>query len=157
MVRHRPCRGPRAARRRASGRLAALVGVGLLWALPGAAQVPVGGQAQAGGMTRERLAFDAADTDGDGRVSEAELARDAAAAFSALDKNRDRRLTRGELGEHDPRLFDRVDANRDGVLTFEEVMRFKIKGFEAADSDRDGALSFEEMTAGATKELESLR
>lgn len=114
-------------------------------------------QPPSGGTTPERLAFEAADTDGDGRVSEAEMARDAAAAFSGLDKNRDRKLTRQELGEHDPRLFDRVDADKDGLLTFQEVMRYKIRAFEAADTNKDGALSFEEMMSGATKELESLR
>ena len=36
----------------------------------------------------ERFAFDAADTNGDGFVSEGELARDAAAGFSGLDKDR---------------------------------------------------------------------
>lgn len=124
-------------------------------ALPASAQAPAVGAPTA--YERERLAFEAADTDGDGRISEAELARDAAAAFSGLDANRDRKLTREELGEHDPRLFDRVDANRDGVLTFQEVMRYKIRAFEAADTNKDGALSFEEMMSGAAKELEGLR
>lgn len=142
------CRG------RAGAWLALMAGALGLGALPAVAQAPVaGGDPRA----RERLAFEAADSDGDGLVSEAELARDAAAGFSSLDRNRDRRLTRAELGEHDPRLFDRVDANKDGVLTFQEVMRFKIKAFEAADTNRDGALSFEEMLAGAEKELEELR
>lgn len=120
-------------------------------ALPTSAQAPAAGAPTA--WERERLAFEAADTDGDGRVSEAELARDAAVAFSTLDTDRDRKLTRRELGEHDPKLFERVDADKDGALTFREVMRHKIKGFEAADADRDGALSFEEMLTGARKEL----
>ena len=44
-----------------------------------------------------RLAFEAADTDGDGDVSEAELAADAAAGFVALDANEDGVLEMDEL------------------------------------------------------------
>jgi hypothetical protein len=93
----------------------------------------------------ERLAFDAADTNGDGYVSEGELTRDAAAGFSGLDKDRSGTLTPQELGPHDPAWFARVDRNGDGVLTFTEVMINKTKGFEAADKNHDGLLSFEEM------------
>jgi len=66
----------------------------------------------------ERLTFDAADTDGDGLISEGELARDAAAGFSGLDADRSETLTPQELGPHDPSMFSRIDANGDGVLTF---------------------------------------
>ena len=93
----------------------------------------------------DRLAFDAADTSGDGYVSEAELTRDAAVGFSSLDKDRSGTLTPQELGPHDPAAFARVDRNGDGVLTFTEVMINKTKGFEAADKNHDGLLSFEEM------------
>ena len=92
-----------------------------------------------------RLAFDAADTNGDGFVSEGELARDAAVGFSSLDKDRDGTLTPQELGPHDPAAFARVDTNGDGKLTFTEVMINKTKGFEAGDKNHDGLLSFEEM------------
>jgi Ca2+-binding EF-hand superfamily protein len=93
----------------------------------------------------ERIAFEAADTDGDGRVSEAELARDAAAGFSGLDRDRSRTLTPEELGPHDPAKFARVDADGDGKLTFVEVMTYKTKAFEKADRDNDGSLSYQEM------------
>jgi EF hand len=93
----------------------------------------------------ERLAFDAADTDGDGFVSEAELARDAAVGFASLDKDGSMTLTPDELGPHDPAAFARVDRNGDGVLTFTEVMINKTQGFEDGDENHDGLLSFEEM------------
>lgn len=93
----------------------------------------------------ERLAFDAADADGDGLVSEAELARDAAAGFSGLDKDRSYALTPDELAPHDPAKFARVDRNHDGKLTFNEVMTFKSQALKAADQNKDGYLSFEEM------------
>src|SRR5690554_6924491 len=73
------------------------------------------------------VAFDAADTDGDGFVSEAELARDAAAGFSGLDRDGSGTLTPEELGPHDPESFSRVDRNGDGVLTFPEVMINKTR------------------------------
>jgi Ca2+-binding EF-hand superfamily protein len=101
----------------------------------------------------ERLAFDAADTDGDDLVSEAEFARDAAAGFSGLDVDRSGTLTPEELGPHDPAMFARVDADGDGVLTFSEVMVHKTQGFAAADQDQDGKLSFEEMVDGVEAEL----
>ena len=147
----------RAARRHRRGAVgSAFAGCALVPASAAlAAQTPTGGSPVP--YAAERLMFEAADSDGDGRVSEAEMTRDAAAAFSTLDRNRDRRLSRAELGEHDAKLFERVDADTDGMLTFQEVMRHKIKGFEAADTNRDGALGFEEMIAGATKELEGSR
>jgi Ca2+-binding EF-hand superfamily protein len=93
----------------------------------------------------ERFAFDTADTNGDGFVSEGELARDAAAGFSGLDRDRSETLTPDELGPHDPAAFARVDRNGDGVLTFSEVMINKTRGFEDGDKNNDGLLSFEEM------------
>ena len=101
----------------------------------------------------ERFAFEAADTDGDGFVSEAELARDAAAGFSGLDRDRSETLTPDELGPHDPALFARVDRDGDGVLTFNEVMTNKIQGFEDGDQNGDGRLSFEEMVDEVKSEL----
>ena len=101
----------------------------------------------------ERLAFEAADTDGDSFVSEAELARDAAAGFSGLDEDRSGTLTPQELGPHDPAMFARVDRNGDGVLTFSEVMTYKMQGFENADTNQDGKLSYEEMVEAVKSEL----
>jgi Ca2+-binding EF-hand superfamily protein len=103
---------------------------------------------QAGGEPEysfEAVAFDAADTDGDGVVSEAELARDAAHGFAALDKDGSGTLTPQELAPHDPALFSKVDTNRDGLLTFKEVMTNKLRAFKAGDKNHDGGLSFEEM------------
>lgn len=93
----------------------------------------------------EQFAFDAADTNGDGVVSEAELARDAAHGFATLDKNGDGKLTPQELAPHDPALFKKVDANGDGVLTFDEVMANKLRALQAGDKNKDGGLNFNEM------------
>lgn len=103
-------------------------------------------------LLEERFAFEAADTDGDGRVNEAELARDAARGFATLDKDGSGTLVPAELGPHEPAQFRRVDANSDGALTFEEVMRHKIQAFGTGDKDIDGGLSFEEMLAAVQAE-----
>ncbi|MGZ9034204.1 MAG: EF-hand domain-containing protein [Rhodospirillales bacterium] len=104
------------------------------------------------GPAFQKVAFDAADTDGDGLVSEAEFVRDAAAAFAGLDENRDRKLSPAELGPHDPQQFKKVDANGDGVLTFKEVMTLKMKAFNAGDKSGDGKLSYEEMVESVKAE-----
>lgn len=97
------------------------------------------------GVVYEKIAFEAADTNGDNVVSEGEFVRDAATAFAGLDLNRDMKLTPDELGSHDAAAFARIDANGDGVLTFAEVMTYKMKAFKAADKNNDNALSFDEM------------
>lgn len=100
-----------------------------------------------GPWVREHLAFDAADTNGDGVIDEAELTRDAAVGFAALDKDGNRKLTPSELEPHDPALFKKVDTNGDGVLTFKEVMTNKLRALQEGDKNHDGSLSFEEMVA----------
>ena len=105
------------------------------------------------GVVYEQLAFEAADTNGDNLVSEAEFARDAAAAFAGLDANRDGKLTPKELRADDPVTFAKIDADGDGVLTFNEVMAFKMKAFRAADKNRDDALSFDEMVGAVRAEV----
>ncbi len=105
----------------------------------------------------ERIAFEAADTDGDGLVSEAELARDAAAGFSGLDRDASGTLTPEELRPHDPALFEAVDTDHDGVLTFNEVMANKVKAFQEGDVNADEGLSFDEMVTVVEQELEAVQ
>jgi Ca2+-binding EF-hand superfamily protein len=111
------------------------------------------GAQPAGEFSDEQIAFMAADTDGDGEVSLAELARDAARGFAALDKDGSGTLTPEELGPHDDALFRRVDTNGDGKLTFEEVTANKVRAFETGDKDKDGGLSFQEMESEVEAEL----
>ena len=128
----------------------------LLLAQPAAAQL----EAIEGDLPplfRERLAFDMADTDNDGLVSEAEFVRDAIVAFTTLDRDGKGHLTPEDLGDHNPALFARVDADRDGVLSFDEVMTFKMDAFAAADADGDGYLTFDEMLDSAMHELREVR
>ena len=132
----------------ASGCLAAAIALGVA----GTAAAQQADDSMAPGLY-ERLAFEVADTDGDGLVSEAELARDAAAGFSGLDVDRSGTLTPDELGPHDPAQFAKVDANGDGVLTFSEVMAHKTRAFAEGDDNQDGGLSFDEMVDAVQAEL----
>jgi hypothetical protein len=92
-----------------------------------------------------REAFDAADTNGDGVIDEAEYAADAVSAFAGLDGNGDRILEPGEFdGTVDATLFDQIDGDGDGALSFDEVKAYKMDQFEEADRNGDAALSFDE-------------
>src|SRR3712207_7121559 len=94
-------------------------------------------QQAAADFSAEEIAFMAADTDGDGVVSEAELARDAARGFATLDKDGDGKLSPDELGPHNPALFKRADADGDGMLTFTEVMANKSRALKAGDKNQE--------------------
>lgn len=94
-----------------------------------------------------RLAFEAADGNGDQSIDEAELVADTAAGFVALDDNGDRRLDRRELQEPEAALFSRLDRNRDGSLSFAELLANKLEIFERIDAGKDGTLSIDEVMA----------
>ncbi len=91
-------------------------------------------------------AFEAADTSGDGRIDEAELAADTVAAFVAVDGNRDDRLSTDELREAGVTSIGRLDADNSESLTIVEVMNAKIVEFQKADTNGDGELTIEEIS-----------
>jgi len=143
MVRQRKCSRPGT-----FGSEIRLLVLGIVLAMPALVGPPCSAKAQSAGAPDydfQAVAFDAADTDGDEVVSEAELTRDAAHGFATLDKDGSGTLTPQELAPHDPALFAKVDANGDGVLTFEEVMTNKVRALKAGDRNQDGGLSYEEM------------
>jgi len=97
---------------------------------PASPPPPTGGKT---GMTLEHFLNQhtrrimAADTNGDGRVSRAELAAmpskpgsDPAQRFDKMDANHDGYLDEGEIRAAFTRRFQRMDTNRDGVVTPDE-------------------------------------
>ena len=90
-------------------------------------------------------AFEAADTSGDGRIDEAELAADTIAAFVAVDSNGDDRLSAAELREAGVASIGTLDVDKSGSLTIVEVMNAKIVEFQNTDANDDGELTIEEI------------
>jgi len=100
-----------------------------------------------GGMTldqflaRQTNRIMAADTDGDGKVSRAEMAamakngRDPSRRFGAMDSNHDGLLDVGEIRDALTRRFRRLDRNGDGMLTPDERMAGRMQSREAAPVD----------------------
>ncbi len=91
-------------------------------------------------------AFEAADTSGDGRIDEAELAADTVAAFVAVDGNGDDRLSAEELREAGVASIGTLDVDKNESLTIVEVMNAKIVEFQNADANDDGELTIEEIS-----------
>ncbi|GLS19836.1 hypothetical protein GCM10007874_28530 [Labrys miyagiensis] len=72
----------------------------------------------------------AADTDGDGKISQAEWT-----AFAA------KRKAKGDPAK----LFARIDANHDGFIDHGELDAFLAKRFARLDKNKDGVLTGNEL------------
>ena len=92
-----------------------------------------------------RAAFEVADTSGDGRIDEAELAADTVAAFVAIDSNGDDRLSAEELREAGVASIAALDVDKNESLTIVEVMNAKLVELQKADANGDGDLTIEEF------------
>ena len=110
--------------------------------------VSVSADAQNPGTDMEllRAAFEAADTTGDGRIDEAELAADTVAAFVAVDDNGDDRVSAEELGAAGVAGIAKLDVDKNNSLTIIEVMNVKIIEFQNADTNGDGELTIDEIS-----------
>lgn len=80
----------------------------------------------------------AADTDGDGRISRAEMA-----AMATKD------------GRDPSRLFDAMDANHDGYLDKPEIQAALTRRFHRMDSNGDGVVSPDERMASRAERKQS--
>lgn len=101
----------------------------------------------------ERL-IELLDTDGDGRVSLAEIMAEHERLFAAADLDGDGTLSvdefrrRGRLFQSlgTTTLFDMLDANGDQMLSADEINRPSQRWFGRYDSDGDGTMTADEIT-----------
>jgi Ca2+-binding EF-hand superfamily protein len=110
------------------------------------------------GAMQMRPDFDAIDTDGDGRITPAELAAHMQTRLEGADSDGDGMLSRGELIAHmmarqadrmarrADRLIDRHDADGDGRLSLHDMQtRRQVGMMRRMDRNGDGAISREEF------------
>ena len=108
--------------------------------------------------------FESADTDKDGKVTEAELAAYRQVEFTAADTNADGLLSAEELiaqrlakvtamlADRTASMIKKQDANGDGSLSAAEMPNHDMnERFARLDSDDDGAVSKAEAEAGLKK------
>jgi hypothetical protein len=92
-------------------------------------------------LSRQTSRIMAADTDGDGKVSRAEMAaaakngRDPSRRFDAMDANHDGMLDASEIRAALTRRFHRLDRNGDGLLTPDERMAGRMRARQAGPAD----------------------
>ena len=108
------------------------------------------------GAFMERLK--AADTNGDGMLSQQEAAAlpRIAENFAAIDANKDGYVTFDELrafmkakhGQHGAHAFKAADANGDGKVSRDEFLAAAAARFDKMDANKDGFLTPEEIKAG---------
>lgn len=119
---------------------------------------------RAGGAPMIAQMFKSLDTDGDGAVTQEELAAAGpAAAFAQADANGDGALEGAELtafqdaqeaareARRQQMMLNRLDADKDGKLSLEELQANRRGGpdriFDRLDANDDGTVSAEEMAA----------
>lgn len=136
--------------------LAALALIGSAFATAALADMGPGRGPGQGAMLLEM--FDGLDTDGDGKISPAELAAHREAMFTAADSNGDGLLDKDEIAAHQAammadrmnqradRMLSRRDVSGDGMLSLEEMGKGPAEmGFARLDADGDGLISKEEL------------
>lgn len=145
----------------------AILGTSAL-ALAGAAMLLSAVSAEARGKEHgkghARPSFEQLDLNGDGQITRAELAGQAAIRFDAADANKDGELDRSELlamgregaERHVERMLKRGDTDENGTLSQAEMEAMHAKRskgdraarmFERADANGDDAISAEEFAA----------
>jgi Ca2+-binding EF-hand superfamily protein len=123
-----------------------------------AASVSTVAFAQSGPRGGDRMMFDftAMDADGDGSVTQDEIAAQRLAQITAMDKDGDGNLSEAELlagqemrnaerqAQRAKRMVARMDADKDGVVSLAEMAPNDQRGvemFKRIDTNGDGAIS----------------
>lgn len=103
-------------------------------------------------LPKSPKAFGKTDTDGNGKVTAAELQPFAEKRFARLDADRngdvtvteiDAALTRA-LERRRDRILAKLDADRNGAISRQELDRYMDQMVAAADGNHDGGLSLDE-------------
>ncbi|MDE0588989.1 EF-hand domain-containing protein [Halocynthiibacter sp. C4] len=109
-----------------------------------------------------RFNIEEIDTNGDGMISQEEIAAHQAARFKAMDTDGDGKISSEEMAaqadkkraerkeNRSERMIKALDKDGDGLVS-EEEMQARSMGddmFEKLDTDGDGLLSMEELKAG---------
>jgi Ca2+-binding EF-hand superfamily protein len=97
--------------------------------------------------------FSLLDTDGDGKISLAEIRAEQARLIAAADLNGDGKLSVDEFRRRGwwfqklqtTTLFDLMDADGDRSLTAEEIANPSARWFKRYDKDADGGVTAEEV------------
>ncbi len=94
-------------------------------------------------------AFQAADTNKDGKIDKEEFKAQVEKKFAAYDVNKDGVIVLHEMGDPgDEKVateFRVMDLNGDGKVTLKEFYDSAYKRFEALDKDRSGSLDRKEF------------
>lgn len=137
----------------------------------GGIAITAGTVAEAQRMMGPGGAFEAHDTDGDGRITAEEIAAARAARIEGLDANGDGLLSAEEIAAHQMRLMqprieeqarrmvERLDVDGDGLLSVEEMSADAMpmmggapgRGLMRMDTDGDGVVTREEYDTGHTR------
>jgi Ca2+-binding EF-hand superfamily protein len=135
-----------------------ITGLATVLALAGTGAVLAERHDERAGM---RPAFEEIDSDGDGRITQAEMTEQMQARFDGADADGDGALSREELitrmtarhaekiGQRADRMIERTDADGDGQLSMQELQDGRQGAMMARmDRDGDGAVSRDEFAKG---------
>ncbi|MEM9523725.1 MAG: calcium-binding protein [Pseudomonadota bacterium] len=138
-----------------------LIVVTTLLALGGASLAAGVVMAQTGHGYGPRIDFEALDTDGDGRITRAEMEARTASRFAALDTDNSGTLSAQEvkaqaetrISDRAARMIERRDTDGDGALSLEELSKDarSDRMFARLDTNDDGAVSRAEFDAAKGK------
>jgi Ca2+-binding EF-hand superfamily protein len=113
----------------------------------------------AASLQAQRLSFEGADVDDDGRVSRDEYRAARERQFDEFDTNRDGVVSSNDFVQNTnfrtslkdiDRLIATFDVDRNGVVSREDVRVGPLPLFDEADSDHDGFLTQQELAALAS-------
>jgi Ca2+-binding EF-hand superfamily protein len=115
-----------------------------------------------------RLVFQRFDSDGDGKITEAEFMQVGEQDFLAFDANKDGSVSKKEFLDPKPhkltnvsaadlaqakkiwaQQFDQLDTDKNGVLSEAEHQKAGKRSFAHMDANKDGAITLAEMNAVA--------